>query len=114
MGLLAGLRLPRAVRWSGLLAYALVVLHLMLIHNPWDTQIGRWVQLQGEVRQGFLHTPQGALYVRHFPPLADGQYSLEGRLRGFDEATWLKGLGITAMLEAKSFEHFRPQGGIRS
>lgn len=123
VGLLAGLWLPQAARWAGVLAYGLVALHLALIHDPWGAQIGRWVGLQGEVRQGFLHTPQGTLYVRHFPPLADGYYSLEGRLRrpegarnpgGFDEATWLKGLGVTAVLEAKSFEHFRPQGGIRS
>ncbi|GEM87380.1 DNA internalization-related competence protein ComEC/Rec2 [Meiothermus granaticius] len=122
VGMLAGLGLPQAVRWAGLLAYALVALHLALIHDPWGPQIGRWVQLQGEVRQGFVQIPEGTLYVRHFPQTPDGYYALEGRLRrpkgarnpgGFDEATWLKGLGITAVLEVHHLSLLHPQGGVR-
>lgn len=117
LGLLAGLWLPQAARWLGLLAYTLVVLHLGLSKDPWASQIGQWVQLQGTLREGILHTPQGQVYVRHFPRLQDGNYILEGHLLrpqgrrnpgGFDQATWLRGLGVQAVLQARLVVRFEP------
>ncbi|GIW25798.1 DNA internalization-related competence protein ComEC/Rec2 [Meiothermus sp.] len=117
LGLLAGLWLPQAARWLGLLAYTMVVLHLGLSKDPWASQIGQWVRLQGTLQEGFLHTPQGRVYVRHFPRLQDGYYVLEGHLLrphgqrnpgGFDQATWLRGLGVPAVLQARQVVRFEP------
>lgn len=117
LGLLAGLWLPQAARWLGLLAYTLVVLHLGLSKDPWASQIGQWVRLQGTLREGFLHTPQGRVYVRYFPRLQDGNYILEGHLLrpqakrnpgGFDQKTWLRGLGVQAVLQARQVVRFEP------
>lgn len=117
LGLLAGLWLSQAARWLGLLAYTLVVLHLGLFKDPWASQVGQWVRLQGTLREGFLHTPQGQVYVRYFPRLQDGNYILEGHLLhpqpkrnpgGFDQATWLRGLGVQAVLQARQVVQFEP------
>lgn len=117
LGLLAGLWLPQAARWLGLLAYTLVVLHLGQSKDPWASQIGQWVRLEGTLREGFLHTPQGRIYVRYFPRLQDGNYILEGHLLrpqsrrnpgGFDQAIWLRGLGVQAVLQARQVVRFEP------
>ncbi|MCX7782445.1 MAG: DUF4131 domain-containing protein, partial [Meiothermus sp.] len=117
LGLLAGLWLPQAARWSGILAYVLVTLHLGLAKDPWASQIGQWVRLEGTLREGFLHTPQGRVYVRYFPRLQDGYYVLEGHLLapegrrnpgGFDQQTWLRGLGVRAVLQARQVIRFEP------
>jgi len=117
LGLLAGLWLPLAARWLGLLAYALVVLHLGLNKDPWASQIGQWVRLEGTLHEGFLHTPQGRVYVRYFPNLQEGHYVLEGHLLrpqgsrnpgGFDQLTWLRGLGVKAVLQARQVVRFEP------
>ncbi|MCS7068566.1 MAG: ComEC/Rec2 family competence protein [Meiothermus sp.] len=117
VGLLAGLWLPQAARWSGILAYLLVTLHLGLTQDPWAPQIGQWVRLEGPLREGFLHTPQGRVYVRYFPRLQDGYYVLEGHLLrpqgrrnpgGFDQETWLRGLGVRAVLQARQVVRFEP------
>ena len=122
LGLLLGLRLPQTARWLGVLAYGLVVLHLGLITDPWAGQIGQWARLEGNLRQGFLHTRQGTLYVQRFPVLPDGYYRLEGRLLrpqgqrnpgGFDQATWLKGLGVTAVLKAQRVNGYSPPRDLR-
>jgi competence protein ComEC len=117
LGLLAGLRLPQAARWLGLMAYALVVLHLGLTKDPWGSQFGQWVRLEGTLRGGFLYTPQGRVYVRYFPRLQDGNYVLEGHLLrpqgqrnpgGFNQQTWLRGLGVNAVLQARQVVRFEP------
>ncbi|WP_027877878.1 ComEC/Rec2 family competence protein [Meiothermus cerbereus] len=117
LGLLGGLWLPQAARWLGLLAYLLVVLHLGLAKDPWASLIGQWVRLEGTLQGGFLHTPQGRVYVQYFPRLQDGIYVLEGHLLrpagkrnpgGFDQQTWLRGLGVTAVLQAREVVHFQP------
>ncbi|MER3553957.1 MAG: DNA internalization-related competence protein ComEC/Rec2 [Meiothermus sp.] len=122
VGLLLGLRLPHAARWLGVLAYGLVVLHLSLNPDPWVGQIGRWVRLEGNLQHGFLHTVGGTLYVQHFPKLPDGHYRLEGRLErpqgqrnpgGFDQAAWLKGLGVRAVLKAEAPTAYTPLHGMR-
>lgn len=116
-GLIGGLWLPQAARWLGVLAYLAVVVHLGVIHNPWEGQYGRWMILEGRLTNGFLHTEQGRVYVRHFPRLQDGHYRLEGRLvrpqgqrnpGGFDQALWLRGLGVTAVLQAEAVLDSRP------
>lgn len=123
VGLLGGLWLPQAARWLGVVAYLAVVAHLSLIHDPWATQIGQWIKLEGQLKEGFLQTPQGRVYVRYYPRLQDGHYLLEGRLErpqgqrnpgGFDQATWLKGQGISAVLNAKQVVSYQPApAGIR-
>jgi len=123
VGLLVGLRLPQAARWLGLLAYALVLLHIGLLQDPWAGQIGQWVRLEGPVRQGFLHSPGGKLYLEHFPQLPDGHYRLEGRLQrpkpqrnpgGFDQAGWLRGLGVSTVLQVQKASDYRPPQGLRA
>ncbi len=120
LGLLAGLWLPQRARWLGLAAYLLVVLHLGLAKDPWTSQIGQWVRLEGTLREGFLHTAQGRVYVRYFPRLQEGTYVLEGHLLrpqgkrnpgGFDQQTWLRGLGVTAVLQARQVVRFQPPTG---
>lgn len=123
VGLLGGLWLPQAARWLGVLAYGLVLIHLGLGKDPWAGQIGQWVKLEGRLKEGFLHTPQGRIYVRYYPRLQEGDYVLEGRLQrpqgqrnpgGFDQATWLKGQGISAVLDAKQVVAYQPAPpGIR-
>jgi len=117
LGLLAGLWLPQGARWLGLAAYVLVVLHLGLAKDPWASQIGQWVRLEGTLREGFLHTAQGRVHVRYFPRLQDGKYVLEGHLLrpagprnpgGFDPQGWLRGLGVTAVLQARAVVRFEP------
>lgn len=117
LGLLAGLWLPQVARWVGLTAYVLLVVHLSLTNDPWASQIGQWVRLEGTLREGFLHTPQGRVYVRYFPRLQDGNYILEGHLLrpqsrrnpgGFDQKTWLRGLGVHAVLQARQVVRFEP------
>ncbi|MCS7194886.1 MAG: DNA internalization-related competence protein ComEC/Rec2 [Meiothermus sp.] len=117
LGLLGGLLLPHRARWAGLAAYGLVVLHLSLLQDPWRDQIGAWVRLEGHLHEGFLHTPKGRVYVRHFPPLKEGRYVLEGHLLrpqgrrnpgGFDQGTWLRGLGVSAVLQARKVVRFEP------
>lgn len=117
LGLLGGLWLPQVARWLGLLAYLLVVLHLGWAKDPWTSQIGQWVRLEGTLREGFLHTPQGRVYVQYFPRLQDGVYVLEGHLLrpsvkrnpgGFDQQTWLRGLGVTAVLRVGRVLHYAP------
>ncbi|GIW29528.1 MAG: DNA internalization-related competence protein ComEC/Rec2 [Meiothermus sp.] len=109
VGLLGGLWLSQIARWLGLLAYMLVILHLNWAKDPWTPQIGQWVRLEGTLQEGFLHTSQGRVYVHYFPRLRDGFYTLEGHLLrpvtkrnpgGFDQQTWLRGLGVTAVLRA--------------
>lgn len=120
LGLLGGLWLPQRARWLGLAAYLLVVLHLGVVKDPWASQIGQWVRLEGTLREGFLHTPQGRIYVRYFPRLQEGTYVLEGHLLrpqgqrnpgGFDQQTWLRGLGVTAVLQARQVVRFEPPAG---
>ncbi|GIW29853.1 MAG: DNA internalization-related competence protein ComEC/Rec2 [Meiothermus sp.] len=117
LGLLAGLGLPQSARWLGLGAYILITLHLGLAQDPWASQIGQWLRIEGTLRGGFLHTPQGRLYVHYFPKLQDGRYVLEGHLLrpsnkrnpgGFDQQTWLRGLGVTAVLRAQRVVHYEP------
>ncbi len=117
LGLLAGLWLPQSARWSAVAAYTLVVLHLGVVHDPWASQIGQWVRLEGTLQEGFLYTPQGRVYVRYFPRLQNGTYVLEGHLLrpqkrlnpgGFDQATWLRGLGVNAVLQARQVVRFQP------
>lgn len=117
LGLLAGLGLPQSARWLGLGAYILVTLHLGLAKDPWASQIGQWVRIEGTLQAGFLYTPQGRLYVHYFPNLQDGRYVLEGHLLrpsnkrnpgGFDQQTWLRGLGVTAVLRARQVVHYEP------
>ncbi|RIH85226.1 ComE operon protein 3 [Meiothermus luteus] len=117
LGLLAGLLFPHGARWTGLAAYGLVALHLNLLQDPWKEQIGQWVRLEGRLQEGFLHTPKGKVYVRHFPPLKEGYYVLEGHLLrpqgrrnpgGFDQRTWLRGLGVSAVLQARRVVRFEP------
>jgi len=117
LGLLGELWLSQAARWLGLLAYLLVLLHLALVKDPWAPQIGRWVRLEGRLQDGFLHTAKGHVYVRYFPRLQDGRYVLEGHLLrpagkrnpgGFDQQTWLRGLGVTAVLQARAVVHYEP------
>ena len=116
LGLLGGLWLSQAARWLGLLAYLLVVLHLA-VKDPWAPQIGRWVRLEGRLQDGFLHTAKGRVFVRYFPRLQDGRYVLEGHLLrpagkrnpgGFDQQTWLRGLGVTAVLQARAVVRYEP------
>lgn len=117
LGLLGGLWLPQAARWLGLLAYLLVILHLGWARDPWTSQIGQWVRLEGILRDGFLHTAQGRVYVHYFPRLQDGVYVLEGHLLrpsakrnpgGFDQQTWLRGLGVTAVLRVGRVVRYEP------
>lgn len=117
LGLLAGLWLPQGARWLGLAAYVLVVVHLGLAKDPWASQIGQWVRLEGALREGFLHTSQGRVYVHYFPRLQEGKYVLEGHLLrpggqrnpgGFDQRTWLRGLGVNAVLQARQVVQFEP------
>lgn len=110
LGLLAGLWLPQRVRWSAIGAFVLVVLRLSTLADPWTERIGQSVILEGQLRDGFLWTPEGKVYVRYFPRLEDGVYRLEGTLvrpepkrnpGGFDQSLWLKGLGVKAVLEVR-------------
>lgn len=120
VGLLGGLWLPQTARWLGILAYMAVVVQLGLGKDPWTAQIGQWVKLEGQLKEGFLYTPKGRVYVRYYPRLQEGDYVLEGRLKrpqgqrnpgGFDQATWLKGQSVSAVLDAKavvSYQAARP------
>ncbi|RDI95239.1 DNA internalization-related competence protein ComEC/Rec2 [Meiothermus sp. QL-1] len=117
LGLLGGLLWPQSARWLGLAAYSAVLLRLALVQDPWAAQIGQWVRLEGHLRDGFLHTTQGPVYVHHFPRLKDGFYVLEGRLLrpegkrnpgGFDQQTWLRGLGVSAVLRVGRVVQFQP------
>jgi len=123
VGLLGGLGLPHKARWFGLLAYIAVALHLGLIKDPWASQIGQWVQLEGRVQGNILYTPQGRLYIQAYPKLQEGVYRLEGRLLapegrrnpgGFDQATWLKGQNVRAVLQVGQVVSFEPEPpGVR-
>ncbi|PZA05876.1 MULTISPECIES: DNA internalization-related competence protein ComEC/Rec2 [unclassified Meiothermus] len=117
LGLLVGFWLPERVRWAALGAFALVMLRASTLGDPWAARIGQEVTLEGQLHRGFLWTPQGKVYVRHFPPLEDGAYRLEGLLArpqpkrnpgGFDQSLWLKGLGVKAVLEVRRVLYRRP------
>lgn len=116
-GLLVGLGFPHKTRWWSILAYVAVMVHGGFVSVPYQNQVGQWVQLSGSLRSGILQTPNGKVYVRYFPQLQDGFYTLEGRLEkpqgprnpgGFDQAQWLRGLGIGMVLDAKAINEFRP------
>ncbi|RIH82715.1 ComE operon protein 3 [Calidithermus terrae] len=101
---------PRPERGFFAAAFALLCLRLLLPADPWAGQVGQRVELEGTLREGFLSTPQGRVYVRHFPALKDGRYRLGGVLQrpqgrrnpgGFDQAAWLRGLGVTAVLKVE-------------
>lgn len=102
--------LPKPERWAFAGAFGLLCLRLLLPSDPWAGQIGSRVELEGVVREGFLSTPQGRVYVRHFPLLKDGRYRLGGVLQrpqgrrnpgGFDQALWLRGVGVGAVLKVE-------------
>ena len=94
-----------------------VLISLTLHPDPWGPDLGRALTLSGRLEKGFLHTSKGLLYVHAYPPLTDGHYRLSGVLRrprpprnpgGFDEAGWLKGLGVFAVLERPRVLAYRP------
>ncbi len=94
-----------------------VLLSLTLHPDPWGPDLGRALTLSGRLEKGFLHTSRGLLYVHAYPPLLDGHYRLMGVLRrprrprnpgGFDEAGWLKGQGVFAVLERPKVLAYRP------
>lgn len=101
---------PRPERWAFAGAFGLLCLRLLLPSDPWASQVGSRVELEGLLREGFLSTPQGRVYVQHFPVLKDGRYRLSGVLQrprgrrnpgGFDQALWLRGVGVGAVLEVE-------------
>jgi competence protein ComEC len=120
LGLLAGLWLNLPGRIGAIGAYVALLLLAHPQTNPWV--YGEWVKLEGSLNNGFLKTPRGLVYVKHFPPLQDGSYILEGRIQqpekarnpgGFDQQSWLAAQGIKAVLEVHASQLIKRSSGTR-
>ncbi|AEB12966.1 DNA internalization-related competence protein ComEC/Rec2 [Marinithermus hydrothermalis] len=108
---------PLPARWAFLAGFVLVGLRVLTLPDPWAPLVGRTVTLEGTVRDGFLYTERGRIRLDVYPPLADGTATLTGTVRrpqsprnpgGFDEAGWLRGLGVRAVLEVARVEVHQP------
>ncbi len=117
LGLVAGAWLPNPLRWPAWVACALVILRLNFLAGALPMPNHTTVDWQGLVRQGFLQTPAGPVYLRHFPPLADGRYQISGQIQppqirrnpgGFDQAAWLRSLGVRYVLVVESATLLEP------
>lgn len=115
--LIAGVWLPNSLRWPAWLACTLVILRLTLSLGTPSIPENTAVNWQGLVHQGFLQTPSGPVYLRHFPPLTDGRYQISGRIHppqgrrnpgGFDQAAWLRSLGVKYVLVVASATLLEP------
>ena len=123
LGLLALPALPRRARGPLLLGLGLVLLRLALLGDPWAGRLGERVVLEGELRGGVLRTAPAPVYLRSYPPLADGWVRVEGRVArpegarlpgGFDRRAWLRGRGVRAELrEVRLLEHRPLPSGLR-
>lgn len=121
--LLLGVRLPGRLRFGALAGFALVLVRIWSLGDPWAGQIGVGQQLEGNIVDGFLKTSRGQVYVRHFPRLEDGYYRLAGHLErpegrrnpgGFDQRAWLRGLGVGAVFHVEQVVSFRAaKAGLR-
>jgi len=117
LGLAAFLTKPG--RWA-LLAGGLVVAIGLLVHrNPWPADYGQPVVLTGQLQNGFLRTERGVVWVKRYPRPPDGWVRVAGTLKppsppknpgGFDERTWLRGLGIFAVIKAREITQLEPPG----
>lgn len=115
--LLGGVGLPNRLRFALLGMFSLVLLRSALLPDVFSPHLGSVVQLEGVVRNGLLYSQGDRLYVRHFPPLADGRYVVRGTLGapqtqrnpgGFSAAGWLRGLGVKAVLDVEQVVGFKP------
>ncbi|ADR37691.1 DNA internalization-related competence protein ComEC/Rec2 [Oceanithermus profundus DSM 14977] len=123
LGLLALPALPRSARGPLALGLGLVLLRIWTLGDPWAGRLGERVVLEGALRGGVLRTAPGPLYLRTYPPPADGWVRVEGRVArpegarlpgGFDRRAWLRGLGVQAELrEVRLLEHRPPPPGLR-
>ncbi|GAB5602859.1 DNA internalization-related competence protein ComEC/Rec2 [Thermus sp. FJN-A] len=104
--LLLGYRLPFAL---GLLLVLLRGLLLPLPEPPYGLRLEGSFAVQG----GFTTWEGQRLRPRHFPPLEDGVYRLEGYLAppeprrnpgGFDEGAWLLSLGVKGVFHVERAE----------
>ncbi len=103
-------RLPLA---AGL---ALVLLRGLLFPLP-EPPYGTRLEGTFAVRGGFASAEGYRLYVRHYPPLADGVYRLVGYIAppedkrnpgGFDQRGWLHGLGVRGVFHVERQEALSP------
>ena len=94
-------------RWAFLAGLGLVLASLLLHPNPYAGRYGQTVRLAGPYRSGFLYPSSGPIYPELFPRPAEGWLRLEGRIArpkrprnpgGFDQAGWLRGQGVAAVL----------------
>ncbi len=104
-------------RWAYLLGLGVGLASVLLHPNPYAGDYGRTAVLAGPYRQGFLYPARGPVYPELFPRPADGWLRLEGRLvrprrprnpGGFDQAAWLAGRGVAAVLREVRVRDRRP------
>ena len=114
--------LPRGARGAGALGLLLVLGSLLLHPDPWRGRLGERAVLEGTLARGILHAREGPIYPRIFPRPGDGWARLEGRIArparprnpgGFDLDGWLRGKGVTAVLEDAKLLAWRPSEGPR-
>jgi len=123
LGLFALPALPRSARGALALGLGLVLLRLALLGDPWAGRLGERVVLEGALRNGVLRTAPAPLFLRSYPPLADGWVRVEGRVArpegarlpgGFDRRAWLRGRGVRAELrDVRLLEHRPLPSGLR-
>ncbi|MEZ0348016.1 MAG: DNA internalization-related competence protein ComEC/Rec2 [Thermus sp.] len=103
-------RLPLA---AGL---ALVLLRGLLLPLP-EPPYGTRLEGTFAVRSGLTAAEGYRLYVRHYPPLPDGVYRLHGYIAppegkrnpgGFDQAVWLRSLGVRGVFHVERQEALAP------
>ncbi len=123
LGLLTLPLLPRGSRGYGALGLLLVLLSLALHPDPWAGQLGKRGVLEGGYRNGILHTPKGPIYPELYPRPDAGRLRVSGRVArpkpprnpgAFDLPGWLRGKGVTAVLEDARVRAHRPESGLRA
>ncbi len=123
LGLLLLPLLPRGLRGYGALGLSLVLLSLALRTDPWAKELGSEVVLEGSYRNGILYTTKGPIYPELYPRPEAGRLRVAGRVArprpprnpgGFDLPAWLRGKGVTAVLEDARVLAHRPESGLRA
>jgi len=104
-------------RWAFLTGLGMVLASLLLHPNPYADRYGQTVRLAGPYRSGFLYPKAGPIYPELFPRPADGWLRLAGQIArpkrprnpgGFDQASWLLGQGVAAVLADARILERRP------
>ncbi len=111
------LGLPRALRpWFGL-AFLLILIRVLTLGNGFAGEYGHEQVLQGGLHRGILYSRQGPIYLDYYPQIPDGWARVEGRIEhpeaarnpgGFNQAIWLHGLGVRAVLKVGHVQSAHP------